>query len=257
MRTLAIPTLLVLSAFTAAGAQAGQGDFHWDRALAAGSEVRVHNISGNVDIVPSTSGKVEVTGHRTGHADPDLHVVVQQGSRGVDVCVVYEDDECDDRGIHGHHDRWGGDHGDIDLRVAVPANLQVDANSVSGDVGVDGAQGDIQAHSVSGDVRLEHLRASSLQANSVSGDIEAQLDALTGSGDLAFRSVSGDVTLSVPKDFAADLRMRTVSGELTSDFPVTLNGGFGRRQIDARIGGGGRRLDISTVSGDVRIRSAR
>lgn len=254
MRTLAIATLLAALAGTA-GAQAGTADFHWAKALPSGSHVRVHNISGNVDVVPSTSGQVEVTGHRTARASQDLHTVVHEGSGGIDVCVVYADDECDEHGIHGHHDRWGGDEGDINLRVAVPAGLQVAASSVSGNVGIDGAQGDIDANSVSGDVTLEHLRASSLTAKSVSGSIDAQLDALTGNGALEFRSVSGDVTMQVPKSFDADLHLSTVSGELTSDFPVTLNGGFGRRRIDARIGNGGRRLDISTVSGDVRIRS--
>lgn len=254
MRTLAITTAMLVLAATTAGAQT-RADFHWQKALPAGSEVRIHNISGDVAVVPSTSGQVEVTGHPSAHADPDLHVVVHEGSRGIDVCVVRGDDDCDDGGIHSHHDHWGSDEGDIDLRVAVPGNLQVSANSVSGDVSIDGAQGDISARSVSGDVKLEHLRASSLTANSVSGNVEAQLDALTGNGDLSFRSVSGDVTLHVPRTFDADLRLATVSGDLSSDFPVTLNGGFGRRRIDARIGKGGRRLDISTVSGDVRIRS--
>lgn len=254
MRTLAISAAMVVLAAATAAAQT-RADFHWARALPAGSEVRIHNISGDVAVVPSTSGNVEVIGHPSAHADPDLHVVVAEGSHGIDVCVVRADDECDDSGIHGHHDHWGREEGDIDLRVAVPGNLQVSANSISGDVSVDGAQGDVRAHTVSGDVKLQHLRASSLTANSVSGDVEAQLDALTGRGDLAFRSVSGDVTLEVPHNFDADLQLSTVSGDLSSDFPVTLNGGFGRRRIDARIGNGGRRLDISTVSGDVRIRS--
>jgi hypothetical protein len=30
-----------------------------------------------------------------------------------------------------------------------------------------------------------------------------------------------------------------------------------RRNVEARIGNGGRRFDVSTVSGDLRIRSAR
>jgi hypothetical protein len=32
---------------------------------------------------------------------------------------------------------------------------------------------------------------------------------------------------------------------------------MGRRKIEARIGNGGRNLDIGTVSGDVRLRAAR
>ena len=40
-----------------------------------------------------------------------------------------------------------------------------------------------------------------------------------------------------------------------SDFQMTVgNGRMNRRSIDARIGNGGRRLDLNTVSGDVKLR---
>jgi hypothetical protein len=43
---------------------------------------------------------------------------------------------------------------------------------------------------------------------------------------------------------------------MDSDYPITLNGRMSHRRIEARIGEGGRRLDISTVSGNVRLRRA-
>jgi DUF4097 and DUF4098 domain-containing protein YvlB len=69
--------------------------------------------------------------------------------------------------------------------------------------------------------------------------------------------VSGDVTLEVPKGFDADLRMSTVSGKVDSDFQLVVSGGsrMNRGGVDGRIGNGGRRLDLNTVSGDLRIRS--
>jgi DUF4097 and DUF4098 domain-containing protein YvlB len=88
--------------------------------------------------------------------------------------------------------------------------------------------------------------------------VEIQVDELTGTGDFTFHSVSGDVTLQVPRDFGADLAMTTVSGDIDSDFPITLgNGRMSRRSMNARIGAGGRKLDVSTVSGDLRLRLAR
>jgi hypothetical protein len=49
--------------------------------------------------------------------------------------------------------------------------------------------------------------------------------------------------------------MSTLSGDINSDFPLTLNGGrMGRRGLDARIGAGGRRFSIHTVSGSLRLR---
>jgi lia operon protein LiaG len=128
---------------------------------------------------------------------------------------------------------------------------------VSGDVSVTGAQGDVRANTVSGDVRLDGLRATSVKANTVSGDLEVRIDALTGRGDLSFNSVSGDVTLLVPRAFDADLSMSSVSGDVNSDFALTVSNTnrLRRGSVEARIGNGGRRLDVHTVSGSLRIRA--
>src|SRR5438552_1691582 len=75
-----------------------------------------------------------------------------------------------------------------------------------------------------------------------------------GSGALAFKSVSGGVKLDLPRGLDADLSMSSVSGQLDSEFQMTLGGRTSRRRIEARIGRGGRDLDVTTVSGDVRLR---
>ncbi|MGH7669091.1 MAG: DUF4097 family beta strand repeat-containing protein, partial [Gemmatimonadaceae bacterium] len=88
-----------------------------------------------------------------------------------------------------------------------------------------------------------------------SGDVHAAIRRLSGDGPLTFRSVSGDVTVAVPTGLDADFSMSTVSGDLDTDFPLTLNGRMGRRNINARIGKGGREFSVSTVSGDIRLRA--
>ena len=144
----------------------------------------------------------------------------------------------------------------MDLEVAIPADLEVSAASVSGNVSVTGAQGDVRATTVSGDVRLDKLRATSVHATSVSGGVEVHVDAFTGNGDLDFTSVSGSVTLYVPRNFEADLTMSSVSGDVDSDFALTVGTTRMRRgSVDARIGNGGRRLNVHTVSGNLRLRA--
>jgi DUF4097 and DUF4098 domain-containing protein YvlB len=265
MRRLISATLVATFAVPAA-AFAQQPDFHWDRAVAAGKEVSIYNISGNIKVTASTTGKVEVVGVKHGDSRyfDRIRADVQETSTGVSICVLYDgaDSSCDDRG--GHNDRRG-DRGwrdgydvSMSLEVAVPTTLLVSASNVSGDVMVTGAHGTIDVASVSGDVRLEKLHADGVRANSVSGNVDVQVDEFTGKGDLVFRSVSGDVTLDAPRNFDADISMSTVSGDINSDFPLTLNGGrMRRRNLEARIGNGGRRFDVSTVSGDLRIRAAK
>lgn len=260
MRSLIPLTFVLLAAPTVAAAQ-NRDDFRWEKALRSGQRVRIHNVNGDVTVTPSTSGRVEIVGVKRGSSRyfEDITAEVEETSDGIVVCVVWRDsdDECDRRGYHSHgHDddgnRWNRAH--MDLEVKLPTNLEVHANSVSGNVSVLGAQGDVSANSVSGDVRLERLRATSVRANSVSGEVTASIESLSGSGELSFRSVSGNVVLELPRDLDADLSMSSVSGQLDSDFQMTLGGRTSRRRIEARIGRGGRDLDITTVSGDVRLR---
>jgi DUF4097 and DUF4098 domain-containing protein YvlB len=241
-----------------------RGDFHYDKALTAGSEVSIHNINGDIKVTPSTNGKVEVVGikHGNGRNLDRIKAQVQESSHGISICVLYDDADsyCDDDGVHmhGRGDRdWG--NASMTLEVSVPANVVVSAGSVSGDVAISGAHGDVSASTVSGDIRLDRLHATSVNAHSVSGNVDVRIEELTGHGDLSFKTVSGDVTLEVPQNFAADLSMATVSGDVNSDFPITLGGNnrMSRRRLEARIGGGGRRLDVGTVSGDLRIRSTK
>jgi hypothetical protein len=264
MRYAPAVVLTLLFAPLIAGAQDRDGDLLWERRLSSGQTVHVRNINGNVSVTPSSSGRVEIVGIRrgSGRTASRLTAEVSETSDGLMVCVIRlnSDDECDGRGFHRHDDdddNWG--NASLDLEIRLPSNAAIDAKSVSGNVDVVGAQGDVRAEAVSGDIRLERLRATSIEAHSVSGGISASIESLSGSGPLSFRSVSGDVKLELPRNLDADLSMSSVSGQLDSEFQMTLGGGSraSRRRIEARIGRGGRELNLTTVSGDVRLRMTR
>ena len=248
-----------------AGAQATtQADFRWEKALAAGSVVRLHNLNGDITVTAGTGNRVEIVGVKRGNRRyfDDVTIEIAETSDGIVACAMFRemDMECSENGLRsrGRRDRdhdW--DDVSIDMQVRLPRGMRVSAGSVSGDVTVTGAEGDVRATSVSGDVEALRLRASSVRATSVSGDVLVSIEALTGEGDLHFTSVSGDVTAELPKNLNADVTMRTVSGSLDTEFPITLNGRMRRSSIDARIGQGGRELNVTTVSGDVILRAVR
>lgn len=268
-RLIAVAAIAIPAALSAQEpAQATQPDFRWEKALAAGSTVSLHNLNGDVTVTPSTSGKVEIVGVKRGSRRyfDEVTLEVVETSRGITVCPVFRnaDTECDEGGFRTHNDRRRGwrdrdwDDVSIDINVKLPKGMQLSAGSVSGDVSVTGAEGRVRAGSVSGNVRMEQLRGvTGLRASSVSGNVDVRVETLSGEGDLHFSSVSGNVTAELPKDINADVTMRSVSGELDSDFPLTLNGRMNRHSLEARIGKGGRSLEVHTVSGNVRLRTAR
>ena len=266
-----LPLLLLAAPLVAQQTTSPSADFRWEKALPASSTVRLHNINGNVTVSPSSSDRVEIVGIKRGasryFADVNLEVV--EVPNGIVVCAMYRDaDEmrCDEDGydVRRNRDRRRGrddddfDRVSIDIVVKLPKSASVSANSVSGDVTVTGAEGEsVRGGSVSGDVRMSALRAATVRGSSVSGDVNVGITALTGDGDLRFTSVSGNVTVELPRVLDADVSMRSVSGVLDSEYPLTLNGRVSRNSLSARIGKGGRELRVTTVSGDVTLRSAR
>jgi DUF4097 and DUF4098 domain-containing protein YvlB len=137
----------------------------------------------------------------------------------------------------------------------IGASGEVSAESVSGDVVLADVSGDVAARSVSGDIRVGGATVGSVRAGSVSGDVQVAAAALSGSGELAFESVSGNVDATLPEALDADVRMTTVSGRVTSDFPLAAAPDRRRqRDVSARIGSGGRSLTFQTVSGDITLR---
>lgn len=263
LRRQALQASLLLAAVAAplaaqGASRPGEREFRWS-GTPQGDMLRVSNISGDVAVTAGEGRDVEVIARfRGGSADTDARVEVKQHAGGVTVCALYgEDSYCDDRGAHqeGRRGRrWDGDRGRYDIEVRIPRRMRVSAGSVSGDVQVTGTTAELSARSVSGDVTITDARAAGdLTATTVSGDVSARLSEVARGTELEMSSVSGDVSIAMPQATGFELRMSTVNGDLRSDFPLQMRGRFNRRSISAEINGGGSELEISTVSGDVRL----
>ncbi len=254
--------LLSAAPVDAAAQQASSGngpEFRWSKAIPNGQLVRVANVTGNVVVLGADVERIEVVARRRGSSsDTEARVEVKEHGDGITVCALRnEESYCDARGMHEDgNNRWGRDRdrARYDLEVRVPRRMRVSASTVSGDVQVSGTTLEVRATTVSGDARVEDVRAQDrVVVTSVSGDVTARLAALARGTDLQLKSVSGDITLTLPPSAGFALDMSTVSGNLSSDFPLTMQGRVNRRRISATVNNGGSDLRVSTVSGDVRI----
>ncbi|MEV7637646.1 DUF4097 family beta strand repeat-containing protein [Pseudarthrobacter enclensis] len=95
------------------------------------------------------------------------------------------------------------------ISIAVPAGVEIEAGTVSGDGLVSGITGRTRLNTVSGSVMADHT-AGELHINTVSGDVTARAH----DGVLTAKSVSGEVTAS---GRLSHVRAHTVSGHLNFD----------------------------------------
>lgn len=244
----------VLAIVLAGPAAAQDSTWTWHRTIPAGQALRIEAIQGDVSATPASGGDVEVIARITGRSSDDhrarINVVERAG--GVTICAVHEDsNDCDS---NGHRHRNGERDDRVDFEVRVPRGVEFNGRSVSGDVTATGLTAEASAASVSGDVYVE--TAGIANGSSVSGDVHLKMGRADWEGTLKLSSVSGDVIVEIAGDLNTTVDFSTVSGEMESDWPITLKSSGSHRGVTGTIGTGGRKLTVSTVSGDVELRKA-
>jgi DUF4097 and DUF4098 domain-containing protein YvlB len=129
-------------------------------------------------------------------------------------------------------------HGDVivdalagTIHISRPGG-RVEADTASGEVVIEGASSDVKAHAASGRV--------SVQGNP-GADSYWEL-----------KTVSGSVQLGIPASANLHLSAEATSGEIRTDIPIVVEE-QGKHSLRAHMGNGGGRVDVHTVSGEIRV----
>jgi DUF4097 and DUF4098 domain-containing protein YvlB len=94
-----------------------------------------------------------------------------------------------------------------------------------------------------------------LEVRAVNGDVTVDLAAL-GSNPIDLRSTNGSVTLTIPKDANAYLLANFTNGKVDmQDITYEPVGEQTRRRMRGRINAGGTPIELTTVNGNIGIRS--
>ena len=117
------------------------------------------------------------------------------------------------------------------IRVSRPGG-RIEAGTASGEVEIEGAANDVKAHAASGRV--------SVQGNPGANSY------------WELKTMSGAVQLGVPSSANLHLSAEAVSGEIRTDVPIVVEE-QGKHSLRAHMGSGGGRVDVHTVSGEIRL----
>lgn len=236
-------------------------DFQQSYGLGAGGTVNIRNVSGKITITGYNGNQIVVTGYKEGRDRDQISIEDQSSGNSVSVRARYpENCNCS---------------ASVRFEVRVPTEISYRFNSissVSGEVSISNVMGDLIAKSVSGGVTVNGVSGKatissvsgsvtvgavngSVTAKSTSGDVKVEINRLSGTEDMEFASVSGDVHVKLPGNLNANVKLSTLSGDIRTDFPITIDEsryGPGRR-AQGVVGSGERNLKISTVSGSVHL----
>ncbi|HEV8655115.1 MAG TPA: DUF4097 family beta strand repeat-containing protein [Candidatus Limnocylindria bacterium] len=253
--------------------------------------VRVRNVSGETSITAAGApGEIRVLARKRVSASSEdrakrllQNLEVRMEKHGDELLVephLYEQER-------GWLDLFRGKRFRVDFEITVPAECAIDAQTVSGELSVEGVRGPLEIQTVSGDVRLEDVQGP-MRLKSVSGDLDCRryvghLEGNTVSGDVTIvaarlrssqlHTVSGDVQIEGRLDPRKEHRFKTISGDIelalaepdvtieyrsaSGDIECELPARIvkrGRKDYSVVIGGGLGHVGVKTVSGDLTVR---
>jgi hypothetical protein len=247
--------------WASASPAAAQAPFQWRGRLASGQTIEIKGINGDVRAIASSSPEVEVaairSARRSNPSDVRIEVVPHVG--GVTICAIYpthpgrEPNRCEPG--NGGRSNDGDNDTVVHFDVRVPTGVDFVGSTVNGEVTGESLRGDAEAHSVNGSVRL--TTAGRALASTTNGSVNVTMGRTDWPSGASFRTVNGEITLTMPSAFNAELRAEMLNGDLTSEFPVSVTSSAGSpgspRRLSGTIGTGGRELDLSTVNGSIRL----
>jgi DUF4097 and DUF4098 domain-containing protein YvlB len=233
----------------------------------AGWKPSVRRSEGILVLADEGSGGVRVAEARilVPAAFRDVEAHTDSGSieaRGVGADLLATTESGDIRVTGGAMVELSSEQGGVEAEGAAGLSVRVGAGQLrardiggpvsvetqSGDVSVEAVSGNVIIISASGDVSVQRP-GGRLRISTGSGDVELELVGRFLGGEVS--TSSGDVSLSLE---GADLELRaeTLSGGLEAP-GAEVNVSSGPRRCALRLGAGGRRLHIRSVSGDVEI----
>jgi Putative adhesin len=148
----------------------------------------------------------------------------------------------------------------------------VTAQSVSGTVTVTNAKGDVTAQSISGNVTVgrpggrvdSDSSNGSIQIHGANNDVKAHTASgrvdvggnPSGNSYWDLKTRSGPVNISVPSDANFHLSSNAVSGQIRTEVPIVIEE-QDKHSLRARMGTGGGRVEVHTVSGSIDLNGGR
>ena len=147
--------------------------------------------------------------------------------------------------------------------VKVPNNVRLmieEANWGGGEIDVKNHDGEIEIKSKTGDIKLQNITGPVI-ANSTSGDLNIVFSEVSSANPTSVSLVSGYIDVTLPANTQADLALSSISGEIYTDLDLEMENAKdnmrrlgGGRNIDGSLNGGGIKMSLKTISGDIYLR---
>jgi lia operon protein LiaG len=260
MKTIKLLSILLLSFIYVSGIS--QKKYEIDVNDPANTKLELFNLAGDVKIVPASGNKVIIEAKGMEPVPERAKGLKRVGAGGED-----------NTGVGLSFSKSGNEiklygaismNSDTDYKIYVPKNMKVSMELGmfnSGDVAIDDLNSDLELDVKNSDMKLTNITGPTV-ISSLSGDIEIVFSTVNQSSPFSIKAISGDIDLSLPANTPANLELTSMSGGIYTDFDISsakekegdLEYVGGGNKVRAKINGGGVKMAVSAISGNIYLR---
>lgn len=223
--------------------------------LSPGGTLDISTTNGRIEVVAGSGSTVEVKATKVAKA-----ATKEGAAELLKKLQIKEDVTADlvklraerDGGSGPSLQGWGTS-AEVRYVVKVPANTKVLLSTTNGHIEVVDVKGAATLETVNGQINARGL-GGEVKASTVNGGVDIGLASLAGS--VTVETTNGGVTVRVPRDAKAVLLGRTTNGGLSIDGLTVEEVERSRRRLEAKLNGGGTRIEAETTNGGITFTAA-
>jgi hypothetical protein len=111
----------------------------------------------------------------------------------------------------------------FNLNFKIPQDVKLKLSTVNnGDIEVENVKGELEVTNVNGAIKLTNI-SGSVVANTVNGAVTTTFATVDPKAPMAFSTLNGNVTVTLPANSKANLKLKSDMGEIYSDFDIDID----------------------------------
>jgi hypothetical protein len=225
--------------------------------LSPGGTLDIATTNGRIEVVAGTGSTVEVKATKVAKA-----ATKEGAAELLKKLQIKEDVSADLVKLRAERDGGGngpslhswGTSAEVRYLVTVPANTKLLLATTNGQIEVDGVKNTAHLQTVNGTIKARGL-SGEVKASTVNGGVDLTLASVTA--DVNVETTNGGVTVRLPADAKAVLLGRTTNGGLNVDGLQVEEVERSRRRLEAKLNGGGSRVEAETTNGGITFTAAK
>lgn len=207
------------------------------------TELRIQNITGNIEITSWEKDFVEVTYIKKAKRKSlleEIEVTIEQQ----DSKLIIETDLP----------KFSG-RCSVQFLISIPKTFSlIYAKTVTGSIDLKevGYVENLTGKSTTGSIKGE-LSFKNADLNVVTGSVDLDIQEISDDGTIDINVTTGRVKINAPADFDAEVDFKAVTGSISTDFSVVTTGTIKRNRLVGKIGEGTALCTVRTVTGSINL----